>query len=218
MNLPNLKPLCLLITLFSSGAVYALEALEDDMMSETTGEGIAFLPENFSMVMRGADNTVDAGTGFVLDTDVTTNRAKDTGYVRFIPVGPLTAAATAAGAGKGDIFLYGIGLSKADGNSNSRFNNSAEPSIKSWGTSDNPWLFKTQTANSIPSFAATGTGDVTYFAFEAPLYHKTPPTTPATGLDAYNLKLAYWGDAFVRDPSEVENMTATGAQFDLGGG
>ena len=47
MKLPNLKPLCLLITLFSSGAVYALEALEDDMMSETTGEGIAFLPENF---------------------------------------------------------------------------------------------------------------------------------------------------------------------------
>ena len=218
MKLPHLKPLCLLITLFSTGAVYALEALEDEVMSESTGEGIAFLPEDFSMVMRGADNTVDAGTGFVLDTDVTTNRAKDTGYVRFIPVGPLTAAATAAGAGKGDIFLYGIGLSKADGNSNSRFNNSAEPSIKSWGTSDNPWLFKTQTANSIPSFAATGTGDVTYFAFEAPLYHKTPPTTPATGLDAYNLKLAYWGDAFVRDPSEVENMTATGAQFDLGGG
>lgn len=86
MNLPNLKPLCLLITLFSSGAVYALEALEDDMMSETTGEGIAFLPENFYMVMRGADNTVDAGTGMVLDNDVLTNRAKDTGYVRFIPV------------------------------------------------------------------------------------------------------------------------------------
>lgn len=119
--------------------------------------------------------------------------------------------------GKADIFLYGLAVSRADGNPNSRFN-STDPSIKSWGTSDNPWLFKTQTANSIPSFAATGTGDVTYFAFEAPLYHKTPPTTPATGLDAYNLKLAYWGDAFVRDPSEVENMTATGAQFDLGGG
>ncbi len=220
MKLPHLKPLCLLITLFSTGAVYALEALEDEVMSESTGEGIAFLPEDFSMVMRGADNTVDAGTGFVLDTDVTTNRAKDTGYVRFIPVGPLTfdcacySSVINAGVGKADIFLYGLAVSRADGNPNSRFN-STDPSITSWGTSDNPWLFKTQTANSIPSFAATGTGDVTYFSFEAPLYHKTPPTTPATGLDAYNLKLAYWGDAFVRDPNVVENMTATGTQFDL---
>ena len=226
MNLPNLKPLCLLITLFSSGAVYALEALEDDVMSEATGEGIAFLPENFYMVMRGADNTVDAGTGMVLDNDVLTNRAKDTGYVRFIPVGPLTFEAQDTNkdlvinasdlpVGKADIFLYGLAVSRADGNPNSRFN-STDPSITSWGTSDNPWLFKTQTANSIPSFAATGTGDVTSFSFEAPLYHKTPPTTPATGLDAYNLKLAYWGDAFVRDPSVAENMTATGTQFDLG--
>jgi hypothetical protein len=118
MKLPHLKPLCLLITLFSTGAVYALEALEDEVMSESTGEGIAFLPEDFSMVMRGADNTVDAGTGFVLDTDVTTNRAKDTGYVRFIPVGPLTFEAQDTNkdlvinasdlpVGKADIFLYG---------------------------------------------------------------------------------------------------------------
>jgi hypothetical protein len=224
MKLPHLKPLCLLITLFSTGAVYALEALEDEVMSESTGEGIAFLPEDFSMVMRGADNTVDAGTGFVLDTDVTTNRAKDTGYVRFIPVGPLTFEAQDTNkdlvinasdlpVGKADIFLYGLAVSRADGNPNSRFN-STDPSITSWGTSDNPWLFKTQTANSIPSFAATGTGDVTYFSFEAPLYHKTPPTTPATGLDAYNLKLALWADAFVRDPSKVEGDVA---QFNLGG-
>ena len=47
MNLPNLKPLCLLITLFSSGAVYALEALEDDVMSEATGKGLHFYQKIF---------------------------------------------------------------------------------------------------------------------------------------------------------------------------
>ena len=188
MKLP-LKTLCLAIAIVNMQSAIALEALEDEALSQSTGEGIAFLPENFYMVMRGADNTIDAGTGMVLDNDVLTNRAKDTGYIRYIPVGPLTAAATTAGAGKGDIFLYGLAVSRADGNPNSRFN-STDPSITSWGTSANPWLYKVQTENSVPTFGATGTGDVTYLAFEAPLYHQTLPVTRATGSDAYNLKLS----------------------------
>jgi hypothetical protein len=237
MNLPNLKPLCLLITLFSSGAIYALEALEDDMMSEATGEGIAFLPENFSMVMRGADNTVDAGTGFVLDTDVTTNRAKDTGYVRFIPVGPLTSEAQDTNkdlvinasdlpVGKADIFVYGTAISQSNKNygvarDNTDWNGRFGRNIDTWGTSANPWVLKLLTQSNVPDFNAptptsTSSADVSYFTLEAPLYNTNIGTLPLAEQSAYNLKFAYWLDAFVRDPNVVENMTATGTQFDVG--
>ena len=33
-------------------SVFALEALSDDSLADTTGEGIAFLPDNFKMVSR----------------------------------------------------------------------------------------------------------------------------------------------------------------------
>jgi hypothetical protein len=237
MNLPNLKPLCLLITLFSSGAIYALEALEDDMMSETTGEGIAFLPEDFSMVMRGADNTVDAGTGFVLDTDVTTNRAKDTGYVRFIPVGPLTFEAQDTNkdlvinasdlpVGKADIFVYGTAISQSNKNygvarANTDWNGRFGRNIDTWGTSANPWVLKLLTQSNVPDFNAptptsTSSADVSYFTLEAPLYNTNIASLPLSEQSAYNLKFAHWLDAFVRDPNVVENMTATGTQFNVG--
>ena len=237
MNLPNLKPLCLLITLFSSGAIYALEALEDDMMSEATGEGIAFLPENFSMVMRGADNTVDAGTGFVLDTDVTTNRAKDTGYVRFIPVGPLTFEAQDTNkdlvinasdlpVGKADIFVYGTAISQSNKNygvarANTDWNGRFGRNIDTWGTSANPWVLKLLTQSNVPDFNAptptsTSSADVSYFTLEAPLYNTNIASLPLSEQSAYNLKFAHWLDAFVRDPNVVENMTATGTQFNVG--
>ena len=45
MKLP-LKTLCVAITIANIQAVFALEALEDETLSQTTGEGIAFLPEN----------------------------------------------------------------------------------------------------------------------------------------------------------------------------
>lgn len=218
MKLP-IKTLCLSIAIVNMQVASALESLDDDTMSGVTGEGIAFLPENFAMVMRGTNTaTLDATSGLYLENinNILTDRTKDTGYIRYIPVGALTPAASAAGAGKGDIFLYGLALSRADGNSNSRLS-STDPLITAWGTSDNPWLYKVQTENSVPTFGATGTGDVTYLAFEAPLYHQTLPTTRATGSDAYNLKLALWADAFVRDPNVVENMAATGTQFDVGG-
>lgn len=224
MKFSMLNHLALVMSLILSGQTYALEMLEDDSLSDVTGEGVAFLPESFAMVFRGANAaTLDPGTGKYIDpaASLLTDRSKDTGYIRYIPVGPLTATATAAGAGKGDLFLYGLAVSRGDSDFNSRLN-ATDPLITAWGTSDNPWLFKVQTQPSVPDFTSaaptdTSTGSVTYLSLEAPLYHKTLPATRATGQDAYDLKLAMWADAFVRRSDVAENMSATGTQFDVGG-
>lgn len=245
MKLP-IKTLCLSIAIINMQVASALESLDDDTMSGVTGEGIAFLPENFAMVMRGVDNTVDAGTGMVLDNDVSTNRLKDTGYIRYIPVGPLTFDAQDTNkdsvinssdlpVGKADIFLYGLAISQSSklygaARTSTDLNNRFGQVINSWGTSANPWLFKTITQSSVPDFNAptptsTSNASVAYLALEAPLFLKSASTPSVSAISAlstaeqsaYNLKLAYWLDAFVRDPNMVENLTTTGTQFNLGG-
>lgn len=206
-----------LIGLSVSQYTFALQEISDAGLSEATGEGIALLPENFSMVFQGANNTASASTDY-------TDRSKDTGYIRYIPVGPLTTTSqdtnkdgnvTAAdhSVGKADIYMYGLALSKADGDSNSRFSNTA---IGSWGTATNPWLFKVATEANVPNFSAvssadTGAGSVSYLMLEAPLYQ--PILDGAAGADAYKLKLGLWADAFVRDPTKIEGDAA---QFHLG--
>ncbi|MFA9204291.1 MAG: hypothetical protein ACEQSD_09865, partial [Flavobacteriales bacterium] len=221
----KIQPLCqpqwtrrLLIVAMSaavSSQALALEAITDEELSVTTGEGIAFLPENVSLRMNGAD-TNNSGAGTF-----------DTGYIRIIPVGPLTPAAVTAGAGKGDIFLYGAAISQSAQaygaartvtDTNTRFSRT----IDSWGTAANPWVLKVETQTGVPDFAAptptaTSTGTVSYLGFEAPLYNRNIAALSAAEKSAYNLKVAFWTDAFVRDPSVVENLTATGTQFDLGG-
>ena len=221
----KIQPLCqpqwtrrLLIVAMSaavSSQALALEAITDEELSVTTGEGIAFLPENVSLRMNGAD-TNNSGAGTF-----------DTGYIRIIPVGPLTPAAAASGAGKGDIFLYGAAISQSaqaygaartTTDSNTRFSGL----IDSWGTAENPWVLKVETQTGVPDFAAatptaTSTGTVSYLGLEAPLYHNNLAPLSAAEKSAYNLKVAFWTDAFVRNPSIVENMTATGTQFDVGG-
>ena len=144
----KIQPLCqpqwtrrLLIVAMSaavSSQALALEAITDEELSVTTGEGIAFLPENVSLRMNGAD-TNNSGAGTF-----------DTGYIRIIPVGPLTPAAVTAGAGKGDIFLYGAAISQSAQaygaartvtDTNTRFSRT----IDSWGTAANPWVLKVET-------------------------------------------------------------------------
>lgn len=204
-------------------SAYALQEITDEDLGESTGEGIAFLPENAYMLFRGAG----AGTteSIATMTNVTTGRDNDTGYIRYIPVGPLTNEAATSGAGKADLYLYGLAVSRGDGDLNSRINatggNFSNAAIRSWGTSANPWLFKVETATNVPNFGPTDdcatTPDnckVSFLALEAPLYNLTKPTTAATGMDAYNLKLAFWADAFVRDPTKAEGDAA---QFQLGG-
>lgn len=233
----KVRTLSLALTLLSAALVlpaYALEAISDSDMSDATGEGVAFLPENFAMQLNGVDDT--AGTG----------------YMRLIPVGPLTqesqdtnkdGSVTAAdhSVGKADIYLYGIALSQsakdygvartlsgATPDSNSRF----DRPIASWGSAENPWLLQVKTQTDVPNFSATtptdtGKGDVSYLLLEAPLYQADTDgnflngvNAGITGLSAaeksaYNLKLGLWADAFVRDPRKRE-IEADGSHFNLG--
>ena len=211
---------------------FALEALNDEGLAESTGEGVAFLPENFSMVFQGANDTIATQATDYLD------RTKDTGYIRLIPVGPLTVEsqdtnkdgvvnATDHPVGKADIYLYGLAISQSNkaygvardsNDSNNRFGRN----IDSWGSAINPWLLKVATEKDVPNFSAVsptdgGKGDISYLMLEAPLYDNNVTNLTAAEKSAYNLKLGLWGDIFVRDPKIAESLTATGTQFDLGG-
>lgn len=221
-----------------SSCGFALEALDDDSLADSTGEGIAFLPENASIRLNGADtNNGGAGT-------------YDTGYIRLIPVGPLTTESQDTNkdgvvnssdqpVGKADIFLYGLAISQSNKNygaarTSADWNGRFGRNIDSWGSAINPWVLKVATEKDVPNFSAisptdTGKGDVSYLMLEAPLYHADTDNNFTNGINAgienlsateksaYNLKLGLWGDIFVRDPKVAENMTATGSQFDLGG-
>ena len=198
--------LATLIGLCLSKYAFALEEISDDALSQTTGEGLAILPTDFSFVLRGDK----AGNETSL-----TDRSKDTGYIHYVPVGGLTSmvqdtnndgSVTTAdhSVGKADLYLYGLALSKNDNDSNNRFGSK----IASWGTANNPWVLKAATATNVPDFSGTN-GTVTYLNLEAPLYE----TGTKTGVDAYNLKLALWVDAFVRDQSKPEGDPN---QFKLG--
>ncbi|MDP9804880.1 hypothetical protein [Acinetobacter calcoaceticus] len=210
-----------LIGLLLSQYSFALEELSDAGLSETTGEGIAILPQNAFMVFRGAGPNESVN-------QIITDRSKDTGYINYVPVGPLSvAAADTSGngsvgpedraVGKADIFLYGLALSKSDGDANSRIaNTSAAAAISNWGTGANPWIFKVQTATNVPNFSTTDSSvyPVTYLSLEAPLYQ--PTIDGAEGADAYNLKLGLWADAFVRNPNVVATTNGSPAQFQYG--
>ncbi|HFQ6818610.1 TPA: hypothetical protein ACHYS9_002505 [Acinetobacter baumannii] len=202
---------------------FALEELSDAGLSETTGEGIAILPQNTYMVFRGAG--ANETTNQIL-----TDRTKDTGYINYVPVGPLsmTSADTNKNGtidsgdravGKADIYLYGLALSKSDNNTNTRIApTEVAAAISSWGTAVNPWIFKVATENLVPNFSTTnctGANDpacqVTYLALEAPLYEMG--TKDAAGLDAYKLKLGLWSDIFVRNPNKINGAAD---QFNYG--
>lgn len=212
MKLPILKTLCVAIVVANMQSVFALETLDDDSLSEATGEGIALLPENYSVSMNGANPT----TG--LYTDNSGAGTYGTGYMRFIPVGPLSAAATAKYYKKADVWLYGVSLGQSKKNYSATIDATdwGVPfggigstaanfgrSIDSWGTADNPWLIKTVT-DSVPDFVGVNQS-VTHLDLEAPLYHVTLPAPGTAESSAYNLKLGYWVDAFMRDSTIVES-------------
>lgn len=209
-----------LIGLSVSQYTFALQEISDAGLSEATGEGIALLPENVSLQLNGTDNTAGAG------------------YLRLIPVGPLTTPSqdtnkdgnvTAAdhSVGKADIYLYGLALSQSNKNygQNRTIGGAASDTaarfgraIDSWGSAANPWLFKVGTEQNVPNFSAsfptdTGQGDVSYIGLEAPLYSANIANLTDIEKSAYNLKLGLWTDIFVRDPSKIEGDPA---QFYLG--
>lgn len=184
------------ISLCVSQSIFALQEISDDALSETTGEGIALLPENFSFRLNGADNANNgAGT-------------YGAGSIRLIPVGPLSATATAKGYKKADAWLYGLSLSQSNKNLGAAIDGSdwgtlyGRP-IDSWGTADNPWVFTTLNDQNVPNFAGT-ISNVTYLALEAPLRKMVLPAAGTAESSAYNLKLGLWTDIFQRDAAVPE--------------
>lgn len=174
--------------------------MNEDDLAASTGEGIALLPQEFSMRFNGAD---DDGVGTL-----------DTGYVRLIPVGPVSATAQADGFEKADVYLYGLSISQSDANygenrTAANWGSSFGRAIDSWGSADNPWLIKTVTATGVPNFAGDTNNTVPYISLEAPLYEVDVANSNAQS--AYNLKLNMWLVAYQRDSDVVEVLnTETG--------
>ncbi len=225
----QLSAMCVAVFVVTSSTAFALEKLDEEDLAESTGEGIAFLPTDFSLRFNGANEIGN------VDADITDNSNPGTGYIHIIPVGPLSETiqnenATANNkTGKADVYIYGLALSKNDesnvNNLNTQFSGQ---NIASWGTAENPWIVKVATASGIPNFSTTTptNTDVSYLQIEAPLYEgvvtsstgitTTQPAKPSAveGGDAYDMKLAMWTDAFVRDPNVVEGDPS---QFCLNG-
>ncbi len=188
-----------MIALCSAASVHALETLSDQSLSDTTGEGIALLPENFKMVFQGAKDISSSSTyGAATDAASLLAASKnDTGFIRIIPTGEnysglastVTAADAAAKQTKADVFIYGLALSKSDDQLNLRYSNQGF----TWGTSANPWLFRAGTESQVQQFqASNAAANVGYLALEAPL------ATVAADESDNNIKLGYWADAFSR--------------------
>lgn len=188
-----------MIALCSAASVHALETLSDQSLSDTTGEGIALLPENFKMVFQGAKDISSSSTyGAATDAASLLAASKnDTGFIRIIPTGEnysglastVTAADAAAKQTKADVFIYGLALSKSDDQLNLRYSNQGF----TWGTSANPWLFRAGTESQVQQFqVSNAAANVGYLALEAPL------ATVAADESDNNIKLGYWADAFSR--------------------
>jgi len=189
---------------------FALEALSDQALSNSTGEGIAILPENFKMVFQTAEDGLTAAQ----NQTRLANRNYDTGFVRFIPVGPLSDTAKTAGAKKADVFLYGLALSASDSNLNSRFSNLGF----NWGQETNPWVFSVKsistTANRVVYDFAGIAQDFSYLSLEAPYVLDGAANTATDN----NIKLGMWGDFFARNPLVAAPVDAkNGAPANLNG-
>lgn len=194
---------------------FALEQLDEEELAASTGEGVALLPQDFSMQLNGAD-VANSGAG-----------SYGAGYVRFIPVGPVTPEADSKGYEKADVWLYGLSLAQSKKNNGATLASSdwgvpfgaigsgatdfGRP-IDSWGAPENPWLFKTLTDTDVPDF----NGDiksVTYLTLEAPLYHETLPVSGSELSSAYNLKLGFWMDLFQRNSDVAETASFNASQL-----
>ena len=105
---------------------------------------------------------------------------------------------------KADVFIYGLALSKSDGDLNSRFSNQGF----NWGSADNPWLIHAGTQKNVRQYTASAK-DLSYIAIEAPLM-------PIIGTAAdNNIKLGFWTDIFSRNYNSSSAISAeTGGATD----
>ena len=85
-NNTRFKKSCLasLIAVLLSPSVYALESLSDDHLSETTGEGVALVLDDFKMVFQ-APKDISAGSSYA--RNIENPGQADTGFIRIIPTG-----------------------------------------------------------------------------------------------------------------------------------
>ena len=171
---------------------HALEAMADEEMSESSGQAIAFLPENFSIRFNGEDGT------------------QDTGYARLIPVGP-NAIAPSAGTNytKADTYIYGLALSQSNkelgaARTNADLDSRFGRPIESWGTGSNPFQLATKTKNGVPNFAGTAS-DVSFVELKAPDFNTADYASASTAVkSAYNLKAGFYADILKRNPASID--------------
>lgn len=179
-TLPRTLPrvLALVASIAAAQSAFALQAISDDEMAGATGEGIAFLPENFSMVF-----------------DPTT-------YINLIPRGP-----TLAGTDKADLFVYGVSVGASNSGKDedtartlAELNDTRVAPVRSFGTANNPWLLRSFTPTGYVNYAGAADNNRAVLALEAPEYQKAADTAfKASSADAYNLKTVAWLDVMSRN-------------------
>lgn len=144
MKLPTLNQIALAVSLMFACQVQALELLDDELLSDTTGEGIAILPENFSISFDPL------------------------AYVRAIPRG-----VPATGLKHADVYYYGVSLGAPDGTLTAlnNMNSLTVGNIASWGTATNPWVLRVEsTTNLLYSGAIPAGAGYPIFQYRAPTF------------------------------------------------
>lgn len=156
----------LLVT--SRPALADLEPISDDeSLRAVVGEGLAIFPQN---------------TRIIFDANA---------YLRSLPRGaPAAGSGVAGGAGRAaDLFWYGLAISGADGNKNSRVSTSA---IANWGAEGNPWVFLATSPSHLLYDGTTANYPV--LQYRAPSYMAAADFTSAAVM---NMKYAFFGDIAV---------------------
>lgn len=169
----------------SSSFACALDTISDEDLGSVTGEGIAFLPENFQVAFN------------------------DLAYIQAIPTSlPISSNNVA------DLYWYGVQFTGANsagaytGNVTSRAGYTTA-TTNPWGSADNPWLLKVESPVALKySTSTSATTAVAYpvFNYYAPRALAADQFVGGTAGDGQyqsinngGLKYSFWGDVIVRD-------------------
>lgn len=169
----------------SSSFACALDTISDEDLGSVTGEGIAFLPENFQIAFN------------------------DLAYIQAIPTSlPISSNNVA------DLYWYGVQFTGANsagantGNVTSRAGYTTA-TTNPWGSADNPWLLKVESPVALKySTSTSATTAVAYpvFNYYAPRALAADQFVGGTAGDGQyqsinngGLKYSFWGDVIVRD-------------------
>lgn len=180
-----------------SSQALALEAISDEELSDSTGEGIAFLPENFKLVMEDSD----------------------TSYINLIPRGPTRdpdGAGPLVAPNRADLYIRSLAITGNDATT-TRASNTA---IASWGSGANPFLIAVK-SESHPDYTSPNISR-SFLRIEAPNYCPTGspvsgdcPAGPDTGaaLSAYNLRLGLTLDILSKTSAQQQGYIVGGTPY-----